>query len=103
MGLYIELPENWARFSLEVTDVHGHELEVKVIDTDLDLVRCRECKYYNGHEQYCEIDHFAREYGFCYSGKRRTDADPHIQCIEQEEWYDWRDEQEYEDRWGRNE
>ena len=37
------------------------------------LVRCRECKHYNGHERYCEIDHFARENGFCSYGKRRTD------------------------------
>lgn len=36
------------------------------------LVRCGECKHYNGHEQYCEINHFARENGFCSSGKRRT-------------------------------
>ena len=41
--------------------------------TDLDLVRCGECKYYNGHEEYCEIDHFARENGYCSDGKRRTD------------------------------
>lgn len=40
---------------------------------EIDLVMCEECKYYNGHEQYCEIDHFARENGFCSSGKRRTD------------------------------
>lgn len=39
----------------------------------IEIVRCGECKYYNGHEEYCEIDHFARECGFCYSGKRKTD------------------------------
>lgn len=37
----------------------------------IDLVMCRECKYYEGHEEYCEIDHFARENGFCSDGKRR--------------------------------
>ena len=101
MGLYIELPEEWAKWSFDVRDFHDHPLVAKIID--LDLIRCKECEHYNGHEEYCEIDHFAREYGFCYSGKRRTDVDPHIQSIEQEEWYNWRDEQEYEDRWGRNE
>ena len=39
----------------------------------IEIVRCGECKYYYGHEQYCEIDHFARENGFCYDGKRRED------------------------------
>ena len=39
----------------------------------IDIVECWECEYYQGHEEYCEIDHFAREHGFCYSGKRRND------------------------------
>lgn len=39
----------------------------------IDIVECWECEYYQGHEKYCEIDHFAREHGFCYSGKRRKD------------------------------
>lgn len=38
----------------------------------IDIVECWECEYYKGHEEYCEIDHFAREHGFCYSGKRRS-------------------------------
>ena len=39
----------------------------------IDIVECWECEYYMGHEEYCENDHFAREYGFCYSGKRRNE------------------------------
>lgn len=39
----------------------------------IDIVECWECEYYMGHEEYCENDHFAREYGFCYSGKRRSE------------------------------
>ncbi len=74
MGLYIELPENWARFSLEVTDVHGHELEAKVIDTDFDLVRCWECKYWERNEE-CKLDSFWEKFtkstDFCSYGKRK--------------------------------
>ena len=82
MGLYIDgldMPRNeYVRihidFDGEVWVFRGSgwkSLGIKA--TDFDLVRCRECKYYEGHEEYCEIDHFARENGFCSSGKRRTD------------------------------
>ena len=52
----------------------GH-IETHIIDIEeiIDIVKCWECEYYKGHEEYCEIDHFAREYGFCYSGKKRKD------------------------------
>ena len=40
----------------------------------IDIIECWECEYYNGHEEYCDIDHFAREHGFCYSGKRRNNG-----------------------------
>lgn len=66
----------------------------------IDIVECWECEFYQGDGEYCDNDYFAREHGFCFYGKRRSDADPYIQSIEQEEWYDWRDKQEYEDRWG---
>lgn len=39
----------------------------------IDIIECWKCEYYQGHEEYCEIDHFAREHGFCYSGKRRSE------------------------------
>ncbi len=37
----------------------------------IDITECWECKYYRGHEEYCEIDQFAKEHGFCFYGKRR--------------------------------
>lgn len=102
MGVYIELPKDWAKWSLEVTDVHDNILEAKV--TDLDLVRCKDCKHYDtesrtfpcctdifGAVRYMEAD------GFCSKGERRADCEDETD----EEWYDWRDEQEYEDRWER--
>ena len=39
----------------------------------IDIVECWECEHYNGDEEYCEIDQFAREHGFCFYGKRRND------------------------------
>lgn len=90
MGLYIELPENWAKWSLEITDVHGNQLEPKVIDENFDLVRCGECKYYKesehikgnmvckyhiGHAYYTEANRFC-----CYGDRK---ADDNIKTIEQ--------------------
>ena len=34
------------------------------------LVRCKECKYYKGNEEYCSVDHYATENGFCSYGER---------------------------------
>ena len=48
MGVYIELPKEWAKWSLEVTDIHDNILEAKA--TDIDLVRCGECKHYGFKE-----------------------------------------------------
>lgn len=57
-------------------DIHYKYDDRVVMQDDCPLVEiatCGECKHYNGHEQYCEIDHFARKNGFCSSGKRRTE------------------------------
>lgn len=35
----------------------------------IDIVRCKECKYYNGNEEYCSVDHYATEDGFCSYGE----------------------------------
>ena len=37
----------------------------------IDIVRCKECVYYNGNEKYCSVDHFATENGFCSYGERK--------------------------------
>ena len=82
MGVYIELPKDWAKYEITVTDFHNNELEAKV--TDLDLVRCGECKYWDGIE--CQNDRASTdleggaEYAlyrddtdFCSYGERRAD------------------------------
>lgn len=80
MGVYIELPKDWAKWSLEVTDVHDNILEAKT--TDIDLVRCGECKWAKkeGDEGEgnltcaCHIPRFiVPSDGFCYLGERRAD------------------------------
>ena len=79
MGVYIELPKEWAKWSFDVRDIHDNELEAKV--TDLDLVRCGECEYYEESE-YIEGDmvckyHIRHTYyteadRYCYYGERNS-------------------------------
>ena len=76
----------------------------------IEIVTCRECihrvedsDFQRGHSclkrrsnggLYCEDN------DFCSYGER-ANATQHTQCVEcvEEEWIDWREEQEYEDRW----
>jgi len=37
------------------------------------IVRCKNCIYYNGHETYCDCDHFAKENGYCFYGDEGDD------------------------------
>ena len=46
----------------DLSILHQEEIE--------ELVRCRDCIYYLGHEEYCECDHYARDNGYCHHGKR---------------------------------
>jgi hypothetical protein len=79
MGIYIELPKDWAKYEIIVTDFHDNELEAKAID--LDLVRCGECKwwkpvvYSNGEiRRVCvqtPIEPATKPDDFCSYGERR--------------------------------
>ena len=75
MGIYVRgNPKEGEYKFIKTTD--GFVLEgedIAYVCIEIDLIRCGECNYYNGHEEYCEIDHFARENGFCSSGKRKAD------------------------------
>lgn len=75
MGVYIELPKEWAKWSFDVRDIHDNILEAKV--TDLDLVRCGECEHWNDEDHWCNIrDSYGWNYkpnDFCSYGERRTD------------------------------
>lgn len=35
------------------------------------VIRCKDCKWYNGHERYCSNDVYARENGYCYCAERK--------------------------------
>lgn len=39
-----------------------------------EIVRCYDCKYYNGNNHYCDYDHYAVFNGYCYRGERREDV-----------------------------
>ena len=75
MGVYIELPKDWAKWSFDVRDIHDNSLEAKV--TDLDLVRCGECEHWNDEDHWCNIrDSYGWDYkptDFCSYGERRAD------------------------------
>ena len=39
----------------------------------VEVVRCKDCKYYNGEYKYCVNDIFAKPNGYCSYGKREED------------------------------
>jgi hypothetical protein len=41
----------------------------------VEVVRCKDCEYYNGEYKYCVNDIFAKPNGYCSYGKRKEDAD----------------------------
>ena len=41
----------------------------------VEVVRCKDCAYYNGNNHYCDIDHYAVFNGYCYNGTRKKDPD----------------------------
>ena len=57
--------------AIQIPTPHGRLIDADELKEKRETM-CWECEYYRGHEEYCENDHFAREYGFCYSGKRRS-------------------------------
>lgn len=36
-----------------------------------ELIRCRECKYYEGDGHYCDYDRYAINNGYCYCAEKR--------------------------------
>jgi len=79
MGVYIELPKEWAKWSFDVRDIHDNILEAKV--TDLDLIRCGVCKWQkinnkNGTKSCGHKFGMIHADGFCSYGERRK------QCID---------------------
>ena len=40
-----------------------------------ELVRCQNCIYYRGHNEYCQCDHYAKFNGYCHYGNDEEDYD----------------------------
>lgn len=38
-----------------------------------ELVRCKDCEYYNGEDKYCVNDIFAKPNGYCMYGKEKDE------------------------------
>lgn len=47
--------------------------EMPAVDA-VEVVRCKDCCYYNGNMSYCDIDHYAVSDGYCHSGVKHADA-----------------------------
>lgn len=47
--------------------------EMPAVDA-VEVVRCKDCCYYNGNMSYCDIDHYAVSDGYCHNGVRHVDA-----------------------------
>ena len=71
MGVYIELPENWAKWSFDVRDFRDNILDAKV--TDLDLVRCGECEYADEYNHCKYSAWWNGNADFCSHGIRRKE------------------------------
>lgn len=82
MGVYIELPKEWAKWSFDVRDIHDNILVAEV--TDLDLVRCGECKNMRKYALrsdepmgiWCHrwsVPRLVTDDDFCSYGERRAD------------------------------
>lgn len=41
----------------------------------VEVVQCKNCKYYDGEYHYCDNDVWAIPNGYCHHGERREDAD----------------------------
>lgn len=70
MGVYIELPKEWAKWSFDVRDIRDNILVAKV--TDLDLVRCGECIYEHSCGHQINRHGLTLKLTCCEYGERRT-------------------------------
>lgn len=37
------------------------------------LIRCKDCKYYNGDNYYCDFEMIAKDNGYCYRAERKEE------------------------------
>lgn len=95
-GIYCALIDNDtdAFISEDPTKVSTKRLDTCPL-IEIDLIRCEECKQLD-HTKWCDLFlHYMNEDDFCSYGERIDEND------RQEEWLDFREEQEFNDRWGK--
>jgi hypothetical protein len=77
MARYVDLYDDRNYYIGEDGEYQKWNIDPKVIEEAADVVevvRCKDCKYYAGEGMYCandiivQFDHF-----YCYYGERRTD------------------------------
>lgn len=66
----------WRKWSVILTEraAFKHDVADAPIVNAVEVVRCKDCCYYNGNMSYCDIDHYAVSDGYCHSGVRHADA-----------------------------
>ena len=71
----LDLPNCYNGFS----DTYDKAMIIDLVDEAptvdaVEVVRCKDCEYYNGEYKYCVNDIFAKPDGYCSYGKRKKDA-----------------------------
>lgn len=93
MSIYINKDELLKEFDIakSAMELHGQEFSSSFLNAGqeistewfcvesivdfvptIEIIHCKDCEWYCGHERYCSNDIFARENGYCYHGKKRT-------------------------------
>ena len=70
----LDLPNCYNGFS----DTYDKAMIIDLVDEAptvdaVEVVRCKDCEYYNGEYKYCVNDIFVKPNGYCSYGKRRED------------------------------
>jgi len=59
--------------STDKESVHMYQIALAPTVDAVEVVRCKDCKYYDGEYHYCDNDVWAIPNGYCHHGERRED------------------------------
>lgn len=61
--------EEFRRRALQVYPEYWEDVldEMPTVDA-VEVVRCKDCRFYNGNMRYCDHDHYAVSDGYCNYG-----------------------------------
>lgn len=40
---------------------------------EVEIIRCKDCKYYEGNGHFCDFDRYAIDNGYCYTAEREEE------------------------------